>query len=31
VPEIVSNRLGCAIHHPVYAGLDVAALCLRPG
>jgi hypothetical protein len=31
VPEIVSKRLGCQIHHPVYAGLDVAALCVRRG
>jgi hypothetical protein len=29
LPEIVSKRLGCRIHHPVYAGLDVAALCVR--
>jgi len=29
VPEIVSKRLGCKIHHPVYAGLDLTALCVH--
>lgn len=29
MPELVSHRLGCLVHHPVYAGLDLAALCLR--
>jgi ABC-type transport system substrate-binding protein len=29
VPELVSRRLGCLVHHPVYAGVDLAALCVR--
>jgi ABC-type transport system substrate-binding protein len=29
VPELVSRRLGCIVHHPQYAGVDLAALCLR--
>jgi peptide/nickel transport system substrate-binding protein len=29
VPELVSRRLGCIVHQPVYAGVDLAALCLR--
>jgi DNA-binding SARP family transcriptional activator/ABC-type oligopeptide transport system substrate-binding subunit/streptogramin lyase len=28
-PELVSRRLGCIVHQPVYAGVDLAALCLR--
>jgi DNA-binding SARP family transcriptional activator/ABC-type transport system substrate-binding protein len=31
MPELVSRRLGCIVHHPVYAGVDLAALCLRDG
>jgi DNA-binding SARP family transcriptional activator/ABC-type transport system substrate-binding protein len=31
VPELVSQRLGCVVHHPVYAGVDLAALCIRDG
>jgi hypothetical protein len=31
IPELVSRRLGCLVHHPVYAGVDLAALCLRDG
>jgi hypothetical protein len=27
--ELVSKRLGCIVHHPVYPGVDVAALCVR--
>lgn len=27
--ELVSRRLGCIIDHPVYAGIDLAALCVR--
>jgi ABC-type transport system substrate-binding protein len=30
VPELVSRRLGCVVHNPVYAGVDLAALCVRP-
>jgi DNA-binding SARP family transcriptional activator/ABC-type transport system substrate-binding protein/streptogramin lyase len=30
-PELVSQRLGCLVHHPVYAGVDLAALCVRDG
>jgi DNA-binding SARP family transcriptional activator/ABC-type transport system substrate-binding protein/streptogramin lyase len=29
MPELVSRRLGCLVHHPVYAGVDLAVLCLR--
>ena len=29
MPEIVSKRLGCIVHQPEYAGVDLAALCLR--
>jgi DNA-binding SARP family transcriptional activator/ABC-type transport system substrate-binding protein len=29
-PELVSSRLGCLVEQPVYPGLDLAALCLRP-
>jgi ABC-type transport system substrate-binding protein len=29
VPELVSPRLGCLVHQPEYAGVDLAALCLR--
>jgi peptide/nickel transport system substrate-binding protein len=29
MPELVSRRLGCVVHQPVYAGVDLAALCLR--
>ena len=29
VPELVSRRLGCVIHQPQYAGVDLAALCLK--
>jgi DNA-binding SARP family transcriptional activator/ABC-type transport system substrate-binding protein/streptogramin lyase len=29
MPELVSKRLGCLVHHPAYPGLDIAALCLR--
>ncbi len=29
MPELVSRRLGCIVHNPVYAGVDLAALCLR--
>jgi ABC-type transport system substrate-binding protein len=29
VPELVSRRLGCIVHQPEYAGVDLAALCLR--
>jgi DNA-binding SARP family transcriptional activator/ABC-type transport system substrate-binding protein/streptogramin lyase len=31
MPELVSRRLGCIIDHPVYAGIDLAALCIRHG
>lgn len=31
MPELVSRRLGCIVHQPVYPGLDLAALCLRDG
>ena len=31
IPEIVSARLGCVVHQPEYAGVDLAALCLRSG
>lgn len=29
VPELVSQRLGCIVHQPEYAGVDLAALCLK--
>jgi peptide/nickel transport system substrate-binding protein len=29
MPELVSRRVGCLVHHPVYAGADLATLCLR--
>ena len=29
VPELMSRRLGCVIHQPQYAGVDLAALCLK--
>jgi DNA-binding SARP family transcriptional activator/ABC-type transport system substrate-binding protein/streptogramin lyase len=29
LPELVSKRLGCLVHHPAYPGLDIAALCVR--
>ena len=29
VPELVARRLGCIVHQPVYAGVDLAVLCLR--
>jgi DNA-binding SARP family transcriptional activator/ABC-type transport system substrate-binding protein/streptogramin lyase len=29
VPELVSKRLGCIVHQPQYAGVDLAALCLK--
>jgi len=29
MPELVSQRLGCLVHHPVYAGVDLAAVCIR--
>ena len=29
MPELVSRRLGCVVHNPVYAGVDLAALCVR--
>jgi hypothetical protein len=25
----VSRRLGCIVHQPEYAGVDLAALCLK--
>jgi len=28
MPELVSRRLGCIVHQPEYAGIDLAALCL---
>jgi hypothetical protein len=31
IPELVSRRLGCVVHQPEYAGVDLAALCLRSG
>jgi DNA-binding SARP family transcriptional activator/ABC-type transport system substrate-binding protein/outer membrane protein assembly factor BamB len=31
VPEFVSRRLGCIVHQPEYAGVDLAALCLANG
>jgi len=29
MPEFVSQRLGCLVHHPVDAGVDLAAVCIR--
>lgn len=29
VPKLVSPRLGCIVHQPEYAGIDLAALYLR--
>jgi ABC-type oligopeptide transport system substrate-binding subunit/DNA-binding SARP family transcriptional activator len=29
IPELVSKRLGCIVHQPEYAGVDLAALCLK--
>jgi ABC-type transport system substrate-binding protein len=29
MPELRSKRLGCVVNHPVYAGVDLAALCVR--
>jgi DNA-binding SARP family transcriptional activator/ABC-type transport system substrate-binding protein/streptogramin lyase len=29
IPELISTRLGCIVHQPEYAGVDLAALCLR--
>jgi ABC-type transport system substrate-binding protein len=29
VPELVSRRLGCIVHQPEVAGIDLAALCAR--
>jgi len=29
IPELVSRRLGCVVHQPEYAGVDLAALCLK--
>jgi hypothetical protein len=29
IPELRSRRLGCIVHQPEYAGVDLAALCLR--
>jgi DNA-binding SARP family transcriptional activator/ABC-type transport system substrate-binding protein len=29
IPEFVSRRLGCIVHQPEYAGVDLAALCLK--
>ena len=29
LPELVSRRLGCVVHQPEYAGVDLAALCLK--
>jgi ABC-type transport system substrate-binding protein len=31
MPELVSRRLGCIVDHPVYPGVDLAALCIRHG
>jgi hypothetical protein len=28
-PELVSRRLGCVVHQPMYPGVDLAALCLK--
>jgi hypothetical protein len=29
IPELVSRRLGCIVHQPMFPGVDLAALCLR--
>jgi DNA-binding SARP family transcriptional activator/ABC-type transport system substrate-binding protein len=29
IPELVSPRLGCVVHQPEYAGVDLAALCVN--
>jgi hypothetical protein len=29
IPELVSRRLGCVVHQPMYPGVDLAALCLK--
>jgi ABC-type transport system substrate-binding protein len=29
IPTLVSRRLGCIVHQPEYAGIDLAALCLK--
>jgi DNA-binding SARP family transcriptional activator/ABC-type transport system substrate-binding protein len=29
IPELWSRRLGCIVHQPEYAGIDLAALCIR--
>jgi ABC-type oligopeptide transport system substrate-binding subunit len=29
IPELMSKRLGCVVHQPLYSGVDLAALCLR--
>ena len=29
IPELVSRRLGCIVDQPEYAGVDLAALCLK--
>ncbi|HEU0246988.1 MAG TPA: hypothetical protein VFR38_07860 [Gaiellaceae bacterium] len=29
IPELVSRRLGCIVHQPEFAGVDLAALCLE--
>ena len=31
IPELVSRRVGCVVNQPEYAGVDLAALCLRTG
>jgi ABC-type transport system substrate-binding protein len=29
IPELRSRRLGCVVHQPEYAGVDLAALCVK--
>ena len=29
IPELAARRLGCIVHQPEYAGVDLAALCLK--
>ena len=29
LPELVSRRLGCIVHQPMFPGVDLAALCLK--
>ena len=29
IPELVARRVGCVVHQPEYAGVDLAALCLK--